>query len=228
MKTRNLLIYLLTSVILLLGSSGCNALFGPQSTPTATITDTPDVSNTPNFTDTPIPSDTPPPTPTSTETVMPSPTNTPFPTWTWTPVVPTGTADYKDAILVFYINLEEKGPYGCGEDLWFLNTGVRRSETDLPGDIRFALHTMLTYHQPKIGILYHAGYASNMAVGDVFVDPEGVATVGLTGIYVPTGEPCDATRFRDQLKRTITQFPQVFKAIVFLNGAKIEDAFSRK
>lgn len=187
-------------------------------------------SPTPTFTFTPFPPTatfTPPPT--ATETPLPPPTFTPLPPTLELPptiAIPSATPDKDHAILVYYINKEQKGPYGCNEALWYLNTGQAKSD-NLEADIAYALRTMLNYHNQRIGILYNPGYASNLAVSSVKVQGDGSVVVNLTGTYVRTDDPCDGPRFRDQLRFTIKQFP-VTAIQIFINGATLGDTISRK
>jgi hypothetical protein len=190
-------------------------------------TATPEPTNTfPPPTTTPIPTDTSLPTATFTSIPSPTPTNPP-PTLPPTIAPPTGTPTKDEAILVYYINKEEKGPYGCNEALWWLNTGMRKSG-NLISDITYALNTILGYHNPTIGILHNPGYASNLSVGDVIIQGDGTVIVNLSGTYVRTEDSCDGPRFRDQLKTTIRQFNSVSNVLIYINGFTIGDTISRK
>jgi hypothetical protein len=137
------------------------------------------------------------------------------------------TIDPAQAILVFYVNKEEAGQFGCGEALWSIRTNQAKSE-HVESDIRFALATILNYHQPTIGQLYHAGYASQIAVNDVSYNADGQIVVNLTGTWNQTDDRCDNRRFIDQLRQTIKQFPGVSGIVIYLNGHPISDALSRK
>lgn len=206
--------------ILALMVAGCS-VFAPAATPTALPT------NTPLPTDTPIPTDTPPPpTPTFTDTPIPSPTASPIP-FTPPPPLPTATIPLEDQIRIYYMYLDDKGPYGCGEAVRWVAIGEKKSD-NVPGDIKRALYRLLTYYQPYWGQLYHAGYASRLAVGDVTIDNKRTAYVNLTGEYIPTDDPCDAVRFKDQIRLTIMQFPLVVKVFITINGHPIGDVMSRK
>ena len=207
------------ALIILVVSSGCEA-FSPPPTPTPTATNPPPPTNTPVPTVTPLP-----PTATFTETPLP-PTSTPIP-FTPPPPLPTATIALKDQIRVYYIDIENNGQFGCNEAIVWFGIGVKRSE-DVVADIKLALYRLLTYYQPYFGNFYHAGYASQLAVGDVSIDANRTAFVNITGTYVPTKEPCDAPRFRDQIKMTIKQFPLVVAMVITINGHPIGDVMSRK
>jgi hypothetical protein len=218
-STKNILSIML-ALILLVVSTGCD-VFSPPPTPTATATNTPLPTNTPVPTETPLP-----PTATFTETPVPLPTASPIP-FNPPPPVPTATIPPKEQIKIFYINPDDKGPYGCGESYAWVPIGQKYSD-DTVADIKLALYRLLTYYQPNWGNLLHGGYASHLAVGDVSIDAGRTAHVNLTGDYVPTDDPCDAARFRDQIKLTIKQFPLVLGMAITINGHPIGDVIVRK
>ncbi|MCZ7554158.1 MAG: GerMN domain-containing protein [Anaerolineales bacterium] len=212
--------FVIVLVTLVFYGTGCSVLplLGP--TPTATPTETPLPSPTPPPTNTPEPTTTftqPPPT----DTLPPPPTGPPP-----APAQPTATLSVDQAVLVYYINKNEKGPFGCGEALWYIKTHFPKTG-NIPVDVTNALKTILTYHSDTIGILYHPGYASNLAVKNVELNG-GEIKVYLSGEYVKTKDPCDAARFKDQLRYTIKQFPGITTIIIYINGFPIGDVMSRK
>ena len=93
--------------------------------------------------------------------------------------------------------------------------------------LKVLLNTILNYHSEKIGILYNPGYASSISVNSVEYD-NGKVTVYLTGDYVRTKDKCDPSRFNDQRRYTVKQFPGVKDIYIRLNGAPLADALSRK
>ncbi|MFC2053706.1 GerMN domain-containing protein [Chloroflexota bacterium] len=152
----------------------------------------------------------------------------PTPTLTATNTqIPTATPGEKDAILLYYFNLEDSGRYGCGEALYWLNTGIRKSGS-YEQDIQYAMYRQLAYRGRELGVLYNPGYASTLSVSSVEFLPDGTAVVNLSGSYVPGDDPCDGARFRDQLKQVVRQFPLVSKVRILINGVNIGDATSRK
>jgi len=186
---------------------------------------------TPAPTQTSLPTDTPPPT----TTPLPSPTFTLEPTVTQPPATPTvlpqpptaeATLSADQAILVYYINKNETGPYGCGEALWYIKTKQPKT-SNVTNDIRYALNTILTYHSETIGALYNPGYASNLAVGNINFLENGVI-VSLTGTYNRTKDNCDGRRLIDQLRLTIKQFEGISNIQITINGTPIADVISRK
>jgi hypothetical protein len=211
-------IFLLIS-LLITSLSGCN--FPGQALPTPT----------PAPTDTPLPTQTPRPT----DTPIPSPTFTAEPTATQPPAIPTAppapptseaTLTTEQAILVYYINKDEKGPFGCGEALWYIKTRQPKTSS-VENDIRYALTTILSYHSEMIGTLYNPGYASNLAVNNVMVSGDSVV-VSLTGTYERTKDHCDGRRLIDQLRQTIKQFKSINNIQITINGTPIADVISRK
>jgi hypothetical protein len=217
-KTRSL-IYWIALGLIAISLIACDVLafVAPAPTPTATKTRPAAL--------TPVPSDTPPPaatvTPLPTEPPTPAPTNSPPPA-----AGPTATLSKEEAILVYYINKNEKGPFGCGESLWYVKTGFRKTG-NIPMDVKAALTTILNYHSEKIGALYNPGYASSISVSSVDYE-NGTVTVNLTGEYVRTKDKCDPSRFNDQLRFTIKQFSGVKEIYIRLNGAALADALNRK
>ena len=216
--TKKSLLFVLLAV-LAFSLGGCDAIpfLAPTPTPTATATPAP--------TATPIPTETPIPTPTFT----PPPTNTvppPPPTAPPLPTQPAATLTVEQSVLVYYINKDEKGRFGCGEALWYIKTLFPKTG-NVPIDVTNALKTILSYHGETIGILYHPGAASNLAVNNVEYDT-GTVKVYLTGEYVRTKDSCDASRFKDQLRFTIKQFEGVKDIIIYINGTPIADVMARK
>jgi len=195
--------------------------FNPTPTHTATNTQIPTATPIPP-TETPLP-----PTATFTQSASPTPEVTPIPSNTPLPPVPSATPEAKDAILVYYFNLKDSGRWGCGEALYWLNTGVRKSGS-IEQDIQYAMYRQLAYRGKELGELYNPGYASTLSVSSVDFLPDGTAVVNLSGTYVPGDDPCDGARFRDQLKQVVRQFPLVSKVRILINSVNIGDATSRK
>lgn len=214
------LVKLLFYIWLAVGLASCNlaGLSAVTPTPTATFTLLP--TNTPTPTSTPEPTATFTQEPTLTATI-PVPTQPPA-----TPTIER-TLSVDEAILVYYINKNEKGPYGCGEALWYIKT--KQPKTSLVvNDVRFALSTILSYHSETIGSLYNPGYAANLAVSNVEFKDNGTIVVYLTGTWTKTKDRCDPQRFIDQLRQTIKQFKGISGIIIYINGTPISDALSRK
>lgn len=216
---RLLLILVVTSLV-----NACNMPGLATPTPTPAPTDTP-VPPTATL----LPTDTlPPPPPTATFTVEAPPS--PFPTLPPPPTEAgpaTPTPKYPDAIVLYYFKLDEKGRFGCGESLWYVNTGRARS-ADITVDIKFALQRLFSYHGQNWGILYNPYAPSTFAVNDVVIRGGGIVDVFLTGTYVPSKDTCDRARLRDQIRQTCLQFKGIGNLNVYLNGTPLSDALSRK
>lgn len=218
-RSKNILRITLTILIAVV-VTGCD-VFAPEPTPTPVPT------NTPLPTETPVPTETPlPPTPTLTETLLPSPTSSPIP-FTPPPPLPSPTIPLDEQIRIYYVYFEEEDEDSCNGEYRWVGIGAKRSD-DVVGDLKLALYRLLTYYQPYWGQLYHAGYASQLAVGNVEIDANRTAFVNLTGTYVPTKFQCDAQWFKDQIRMTIKQFPLVMSMVVTINGHPIGDVISRK
>jgi hypothetical protein len=206
--------------LLIISLSGCNV--PGQALPTPT----PAPTNTPVPTQTPLPTDTPAPSPTF--TLEPTATQPPPAAPTEPPLPPTAEATLttEQAILVYYINKDEQGPFGCGEELWYIKTRQPKTSV-ISNDIRYALTTILSYHSEMIGTLYNPGYASNLAVNNVTFNGDSVV-VSLTGTYERTKDRCDGRRLIDQLRQTIKQFKGIGNIQITINGTPIADVVSRK
>jgi hypothetical protein len=211
--------YLLIT-LLIISLSGCNFPGQALPTPTPAPTNTPLPTQTPLPTDTPLPSPTFTPEATATQPPPAAPTQPPAPPTT------EATLTTEQAILVYYVNKDEKGPFGCGEALWYVKTRQPKSSS-VVNDIRYALTTILSYHSEMIGILYNPGYASNLAVSDVTLNGDSVL-VALTGTYEHTKDRCDGRRLIDQLRQTIKQYKSIKNIQITINGTPIADAVSRK
>jgi hypothetical protein len=219
-NTTSRLIYGIAVGLITLSLVACDLLAFMQPAPTPSLTATQTRPPAP----TPLPSETSIPiatvTPLPTEPPALAPTKPPPP-----PSGPTATLSKEEAVLVYYINKDEKGPFGCGESLWYVKTHIRKTG-DIPTDVKAALSTILSFHNEKFGTLYNPAYASSISVSSVEFD-NGKVTVYLTGTYVHTKDKCDTARFNDQLRYTIKQFPGVKDIYIRLNGAPLADALKK-
>jgi spore germination protein GerM len=200
----------------------CDLISFMQPAPTPTFTAT----NPPPATQTPLPTDTPVPPPTATALSSEPPTKVATEPPPAAPAKATATLSKEEAVLVYYINKDEKGPFGCGESLWYVKTHIRKTG-DVTIDVKAALTTLLSFHRENFGTLYNPGYASSISVSSVEFE-SGRVTVYLTGEYVRTKDKCDPSRFNDQLRYTIKQFDGVKEIYIKLNGAALADALNRK
>lgn len=184
------------------------------TTPTATFTVTPSDTPTPPPTFTLTPTETPSITPSQTETPTETPTetNTPGPAW----------AD-PNVIRIYVTHLGTGGPIGCGDSLIGISSGFVRTG-DVEGDIRIALNTLFASGQ-KVGAYHNATYPSSFKVDDVdFKKSSGTAVITLKGSYVKPPDACEARRYREQVWATARQFPEVYRATIWLkSGALLGD-----
>lgn len=173
--------------------------------PTATSTLTPTKTATPTETATETLTNTPTPTETLTET----PTNTPAPAW----------AD-PNAIRIYVTHLGTDGPLACGDTLVGISSGFSRTG-DVKDDIRIAVNTLFASGQ-KIGAYHNATYPSSFQVSDVkFEKSSGTAIITLRGSYVKPEDYCEARRYREQVWATARQFPEVYRATIWLENGKL-------
>ena len=212
-------------------------LAGCSSTPTASPVPTQVVSTeqmiSPTDTQTPLPS------PVMTETNLPptatqmptiQPTDTPAPTElpatdtiTTEPTATNQPLAFKDAIWVYYIELDTGGPDGCGDTAVPVSIGLPRTG-NVVQDVEAALRNLLSYKRPDFGPLYNPIYLSNITLNSVtFNDSTGILNVNMTGTYVRSKDSCDNTRVKNQMLRTVMQFPQIKGKNLEFNGGSFGD-----
>jgi hypothetical protein len=186
--------------------------------PTSTITlipPTPTSSSTPTQTPSLTPTDTTTSTPSPTSTTTQIPTDTPSPS-------PTAASGYipENAIVFYLTHLGTGGPIGCGDSLVAIRTGYERTG-DIEKDIQLAVDTIFSIGEYS-GALFNATYPSNLRVKGLTLS-NGGAVVELGGQYVKPKNACDASRYRAQVWSTITQFPEVIRAIPKYQGTLLGD-----
>jgi hypothetical protein len=218
-------------LLLLFILAGCSA--SPTVSLAPTLPATTVVVVEPGATQTPVPS------PTTTETALPptetqiptaQPTDTPVPTElpptdTETPA-PSATSQplaFKDAIWVYYIELDTGGSDGCGDTAVPVSIGLPRTG-NVAQDVETALRNLLSYKRPDFGPLYNPIYLSNITLNSVtFNESTGYLSVIMTGTYVHTKDSCDNTRVKNQMLRTVMQFPQIKGKNLEFNGGSFGD-----
>jgi hypothetical protein len=90
-------------------------------------------------------------------------------------------------------------------------------------DVATALKNLFVKRQYIAG-LYNPAYLSNIIVDKVDFKPyQGIISVRLLGTYVRSGDRCDDRRVREQVWRTIRQFPGVKTVDILLNGNLLGD-----
>lgn len=124
---------------------------------------------------------------------------------------------------IFLISTDDKGPVGCGDS-------AVPVEADLPAPMPAlwgSMETLLTtgQHYESAG-LYNALANSPLRVERI--ERSGpTARIYLTG-YLEIGGACDSPRVLSQLTETATQFQDVDKAEIFLDGKPLEELLSGK
>lgn len=124
---------------------------------------------------------------------------------------------------IFLISTDDKGPVGCGDS-------AVPVEADLPAPtpaLWGSLETLLT-----AGKRYEsAGFYNALANSPLRVErierSGPTARIYLTG-YLEIGGACDSPRVLSQLTETATQFQDVDKAEIFLDGKPLEELLSGK
>ena len=122
-KTRTLFYWIALGLIAT-SLVACDVLAFMQPAPTPTATRTPPPTPTSLPSETPVPTATVTPLPTEPPTL--APTQPPPP-----PFGSTATVSKEEAVLVYYINKDEKGQFGCGED-WAMPSTYIRKTGDIP------------------------------------------------------------------------------------------------
>jgi hypothetical protein len=177
----------------------------------------------------PLPTDTPSPSPTAsptaTATVVPTSTPSPQPSPSPTPTVTVGaSAAVSGNWIVKYLVLPGTGgPVGCGDSFVPVSTGQMISG-DVSQDVSTALKSLFSTGGQHIGDLYNALYQSNLSVASVeFRKQTGEITVYLAGGFTKPKDDCEKLRYRAQVWDTIRQFPEIWRAYVWVNDKLLGD-----
>lgn len=191
--------------------------------PTVTATRVEDSETPPPPTDTPSPSPTASPTATATDV----PTNTPSPEPSLSPS-PTNTTGAPapvsgNWIVKYLVLVGTGGLVGCGDSLVPVSTGQIASG-DVSQDVSTALKSLFSTGGKYVGDLYNALYQSNLSVNKIeFKKQTGEITVYLTGGFTKPKEDCDKLRYRAQVWDTVRQFPEVWRAYIWVNDKLLGD-----
>ncbi len=148
------------------------------------------------------------------------PALTPPPTPTGAPASNIGG----DGIYYFLVAENTGGPFGCGDSLLYISTGIERTG-DLEVDIPIALNALFSNSHEYYNGLYNPMHASSLRVEDVEPGPaEGEVTVWLRGDFAKPKDKCDSLRMRAQVWETIEiQFPEVQHAVPRVHNALLGD-----
>ena len=94
----------------------------------------------------------------------------------------------------------------------FLPTG------DIKEDVKIALNSLFSTGSKYVGNLYNPSYQSNLRVGEVnFKKSSGELTIYLNGGFTKPKEDCDKKLYRAQVWDTARQFPEVWRAYIWVN-----------
>lgn len=178
-----------------------NTPIPPTATPTATNT----------ATQTSTPTETPTATITSTATEEPTATSTETAT-----AVPQAAAPAN--VLVKYLVLQGSGGgAGCGSSLVPVSTG-QLPTGNIEEDVKTAINSLFATGTKYAGNLYNPLYQSNLRVGKVnFKKSSGELTIYLNGGFTKPKDDCDKQLYRAQVWDTARQFPEVWRAYIWVN-----------
>lgn len=95
---------------------------------------------------------------------------------------------------------------------------------DVSQDVSTALKSLFSTGGQHIGDLYNALYQSNLSVASVeFRKQTGEITVYLAGGFTKPKDDCEKLRYRAQVWDTIRQFPEIWRAYVWVNDKLLGD-----
>ena len=175
--------------------------------PTATVTST--ATNTPTSSPTATATETPPITATATDV----PTATPTSTATAAPQA----AAPSNVLVKYLVHQNTGGSTGCGDSLVPVSTGFL-STGDIKEDVRIAINSLFSTGTKYAGNLYNPLYQSNLRVGKVdFKKSSGELTIYLNGGFTKPKDDCDKKLYRAQVWDTARQFPEVWRAYIWVN-----------
>jgi hypothetical protein len=171
----------------------------------------------PSITQTSSPTISPSRTPTPSQTLEPSAT----PTVTLTANVQAATTG---SWIVKYLILEGTGgPTGCGDSVVPVSTGIQPSG-NIDEDVKVALKSLFSTGSKYLGELYNPLYQSKLTINKIdYRKQTGEITVYLTGGFTKPKDDCDKLRYRAQVWDTIRQFPEIWRAYVWVNDKLLGD-----
>ena len=179
----------------------------PTNTPTATVTHTPTSSPTAT------------PTGTSTPTATEEPTATPTATAT---AVPQAAAP-ANVLVKYLVHQGTGGSTGCGDSLVSVSTGFLPTG-DIKEDVKIAINSLFSTGSKYVGSLYNPLYQSNLRVGKVeFRKSTGELTIYLNGGFTKPKDECDKKLYRAQVWDTARQFPEVWRAYIWIGDLLLGD-----
>ena len=134
-----------------------------------------------------------------------------------------------DQVKIFMVVIGDNGTLGdkigCGDSI----VAVTRKITPTAAPLTAAIDELLNLKVRELGQsgLTDSLYQSDLKLDSATVDTNGLATIKLSG-KVQLGGTCDNPRFREQILRTITQFPTVKNTVVTINGKPLDQVVSSK
>jgi hypothetical protein len=180
----------------------------PTVTSSATSTVTPTFQKYSSATSTPEP--------TYTETALP--TETPTAT-----VIPVAESIPGNAIMIYLILPDTGGPIACGDSLIAIDSGLKATG-DIKKDVAAAFNKLFAIGVKNVKGYYNALYQSRLTADRVVIDKSKQdITIYSDARFVRPNTDCDHLRYRAQVWATITQFPGIKRAHVYVKGAKLGD-----
>ncbi|MFL7893350.1 MAG: hypothetical protein ACK2UM_07905 [Anaerolineales bacterium] len=188
----------------------------PTNTPIPPTATQPPPTATYTATTTQTPTETPTSTPTETSTATPTEEPTATSTATATSV-PQAVAS-SNVIVKYLVHQGTGGSTGCGDSLVAVSTGVLPTG-DIENDVKVALNSLFSTGSKYVGALYNPLYQSNLRVGKVdFKKSTGQLTIYLNGGFTKPKDDCDKKLYRAQVWDTARQFPEVWRAYIWVNN----------
>ncbi len=124
---------------------------------------------------------------------------------------------------IFLISTDDKGPVGCGDSAVPVEADLPAPTPALWGSLEILLTAGQRYESAGF---YNALANSPLRVQRI--ERSGpTARIYLTG-YLEIGGACDSPRVLSQLTETATQFQDVDKAEIFLDGKPLDELLSGK
>lgn len=214
----SLLILILAACSSNVGETQIEVTQPPTNTPNPPTATEPPPTATYTATLTQTSTETPTTTPTETSTVTPTEEPTATSTSTATATSAPQAAASANVIVKYLVHQGTGGSTGCGDSLVAVSTGVLPTG-DIENDVKVALNSLFSTGSKYVGALYNPLYQSNLRVGKVdFKKSSGQLTIYLTGGFTKPKDDCDKKLYRAQVWDTARQFPEVWRAYIWVNG----------
>jgi hypothetical protein len=90
---------------------------------------------------------------------------------------------------------------------------------DIEEDVKIALNSLFSTGTEYVGNLYNPLYQSKLRVRNVkFKKSSGALTIHLAGGFTKPKDDCDKKLYRAQVWDTARQFPEVWRAYIWVNN----------